>query len=182
MHFILYEQINISYSNRVWYINAIISNPSFAGSHFGLSTINEARAQIRVQNVLSSYFYLLMEPESDDAKTAYSSLMEYFWDNAGAREKAETMIRMFEAINSSKENKDKTPEELFVENTKSLFINVIKKGLVAYCRYLYQNLWHGKSNLELSDGICYSTCLCVRIINAGVLNGYISLFIQNLYR
>lgn len=121
-------------------INAIKTNPNHSSSHLLLGFIMQERNQ-RIQSLLSIHYFLLLEPNSNRAKMAYNSLQEQFSGNvhkdkdkpnqinivldANATESefgtAELMLSMLEASKSIEENKEKSEEELFVENTTSFF-------------------------------------------------------------
>jgi len=145
-NYLLYFNLGIAYSQipdyknaELAFIDAIMDNPDHASSHYRLAFTKYQQNQ-RVQSLLSLYYFLLLEPSSNRAETAYKLLKEQLGGNVQKDENnpmniniflnpqmdtefgaAEIMLAMLEASNSLEENKDKTPEELFVENTKSFF-------------------------------------------------------------
>ncbi len=129
-------------------IKGIKTNPEHPSSHLLLAYLMADKKQ-RVQSILCLHYFLFLEPDTERAKTAYSLLVKQFSGNV-ERDKdkpnqiniyldpiqsegdfgaADIMISMLEASNSIEENKGKTEEELFKENTKSFFITLgeIKK-------------------------------------------------------
>jgi len=122
------------------YTNAIMANPDHASSHYGLAFIKSEQNQ-RVQSILGLYYFLFIEPSSKRAETAYKLLKEQLGGSVQKDENnqmnynvfinpqsmesefgaAEMMLAMLEASNTLDENKDKTSDELFIENTKSFF-------------------------------------------------------------
>jgi len=146
-NYLLYFNLGISYSKipdndnaERSFIKAIMDKPSHTSSHYGLAIIKYQKEE-RVQSLLSLYYFLLLEPSSKRAETAYKLLMEQLGGNVQKDKNnpmninifldpkrmesefsaAEVMLAMLEASNSLEENKDKTKEELFIENTKSFF-------------------------------------------------------------
>ena len=155
-HYMLYFNIGISYSKiqdnknaESAFINAINNNPNHASSHYGLA-ITKNQQDERVQSLLSLYYFLLLEPSSKRAETAYKLLKEQLRGNVQKDKSnpmninifldpkkmdsefsaAEMMLAMLEASNSLEKNKDKTPEELFVNNSESFFstLGVLKEN------------------------------------------------------
>jgi len=126
------------------FINAIRNNPSHASSHFLLAQTEKEQNQ-RVQSLLSLYYFLLLEPSSERSKIAYKLLKEQFSGNVQKDKNdpkkitifmnpqkmesdefagVEFMLGIYESLNLSAENKDKTPDELFINNTKSFFTSL----------------------------------------------------------
>ena len=145
-HYLLYYNLGINYAKmrdlenaELAFVNAIKSNPSHASSHYGLALIEKDK-NLRVQSLLSLYYFLLLEPSSKRAEAAYSLLKKQLGGNVQKDKKdttkiniflssenansefaaVEMMIALFETY-SMKKGKDKTPEELFITNTKSIF-------------------------------------------------------------
>lgn len=146
-NYLLYFNLGISYSKikdndnaEQSFIKAIMDKSSHTSSHYGLALL-EYQKDNRVQSLLSLYYFLMLEPNSKRSETAYNLLKKQLGGNVqkdnsnsvninifvnpksmdsefGA---ADIMIAMLEASNSLEENKDKTTEELFIENTKSFF-------------------------------------------------------------
>ena len=137
---ISYSKINDSKNAELAFINAIKNKPSHASSHISLAVI-EYQQNKRVESLLSLYYFLFLEPSSKRAETAYKLLKEQLGGNAKKDKNDKNSITIFvdpkalesefslaefvlatqEALNMSKENKKKTPEELFIETTKSFF-------------------------------------------------------------
>jgi tetratricopeptide (TPR) repeat protein len=121
-------------------ISAIQTNSNHSSSHLLLGFIMQEKNQ-RIQSLLCIHYFLLLEPNSSRAEIAYKSLQEQSSGNVHQdkdkpnqinivldADKAETefgaadlMLSMLEASKSIEENKDKSEEELFIENTTSFF-------------------------------------------------------------
>jgi tetratricopeptide (TPR) repeat protein len=144
---LLYYNLGIDYYKikdykkaEVAFIDAINQKPSHASSHFALGNIKYEENQ-RVPSLLSLYYFLFLEPTSTRAKTAYLLLKKQLEGNVqkdannpnninitlnssqlGSEfNAADLIISLFKASNSFDENKNKTEEELFINNTKSFF-------------------------------------------------------------
>ncbi len=184
-NYLLYYNLGISYSRvpdskkaESAFINAIANNPNHASSHYGLALTEKDNNQ-RVQSLLSLYYFLLLEPSSKRAETAYSLLRKQFGgnvqkdkdnpnninifinpDNANSEfSSAELMISMLEASNSLEENKDKTPEELFIDNTKSFFTMMGELGEKESKKNIWWNMYipffYKLAQSEYMDVYCY---------------------------
>ena len=121
-------------------IDAIYDNPNHASSHRLLAIIKREQNQ-RVQSLLGQYYFLFLEPNSQRAAAAFESLKGQLGGNVQVDESdemkininvnplhlesefssAEMMIEMLVASNLLEENKGKSVEELFIDNTKSFF-------------------------------------------------------------
>lgn len=149
-HYLLYYNLGVNYANiqddknaEIAFINAILDNPNHASSHLSLAIIEKDQNQ-RVQSLLSLYYFLLLETTSNRSITAYQLLREQLGGNIQRAKDdpktiniyldpqradsefsaAEMMIALQEASNTLEENKNKTEEELFIENTKMFFITL----------------------------------------------------------
>ena len=123
----------------------------------------------------------MLEPSSERSKKAYVLLKKQF---GGSVQKdndnpmnisvflnaknidsefgpAETMIAMLEASNMIEENKNKTPEELFINNTKSFFTMLVElytnspKGKENLWWKFYVPLFYNLAKSEYMDVFCY---------------------------
>lgn len=121
-------------------INAINTKPNHASSHLLLGNVMINKNQ-KVQSLLCLHYFLFLEPNSERSKTAYYLLEKQISGNVKADKdnpnqiniyldpdqlesefgNAEMMLFMLGASKSLEENKDKSEEELFIENTKSFF-------------------------------------------------------------
>ncbi len=120
-------------------INAILDKSSHSSSHLILASINDQKGN-KVQALLASHYFLFLEPNSKRSPSAYYILQKNFAGNvskdpekpntinisispSGDDEFAavELMIAMLEASKSLEKNKDKTEDEIFVDNTESFF-------------------------------------------------------------
>ena len=156
LHFnlgICYSKIQDNENAETAFINAIMDNTSHASSHYYLAIIKSEQHH-RGASLLSLYYFLLLEPSSWRAATAYELLREqlvgnvqknennpdnielWFSDPHGMEDEflsVEMILAFIEASNLLEENKNKTPEELFISNTTSFFtalgeLGVNKKG------------------------------------------------------
>jgi tetratricopeptide (TPR) repeat protein len=120
-------------------INAVKINSNHASSHLMLVNINNQKGN-SVQTVLATHYFLLLEPNTKRSVEVYQILKENFEGNV-TKDKhkpntvniklssnnesqfgsAELLLSMLEASKSLEENKGKSDDELFVENTKSFF-------------------------------------------------------------
>ncbi|MEL6634019.1 MAG: tetratricopeptide repeat protein [Bacteroidota bacterium] len=120
-------------------LNAIDLNSNHPSSHLILANIHNQRGN-KVQTLLASHFFLLLEPNSSRSLEVYQMLQTHFISNvardadkpkeiniflpAGGSEEfaaVELMISMLEASKSLEDNEGKTEDEMFVENTASFF-------------------------------------------------------------
>jgi len=147
-HHLLYYNMGYVYYDMGQYdeaeeavINAINAKPDHATSHLLLGLLKMDKGQ-KVQSLLCLHYFLLLEPNSERAQTAYELLQEQFGGNverdgntpnqinifADAGEidsefsAANMMISMLAATKFLEENEGKTEEELFIENTTSFFV------------------------------------------------------------
>jgi tetratricopeptide (TPR) repeat protein len=121
-------------------LNAIKINPNHPGSHLLLGYIKSDLKQ-RVQSLLCLHYFLLLEPNSQRAQNAYAVILEQ--SGRGVKqnedkpneititidphqlekefEAAEMMISVLKASAFTEENKNKSDDQLFLENTTSFF-------------------------------------------------------------
>jgi tetratricopeptide (TPR) repeat protein len=125
---------------EVAFVKAIKVNPGHSSSHFLLARLM-ADQNKNVQSLLCLNYFLLLEPNTSRSKTAFELLEKQFGGNVekdkdkpdqinilvGADSKdsefgaANLMISVMKATNFTEENKGKTEEQLFTENTRSFF-------------------------------------------------------------
>jgi len=120
-------------------INAVLAKPGHGSSHIILAAIMQIKGQ-RVKSLLSLYYFLMLEPNSNRSDFYYKSLMEQLGQGVTKEGKkkinvsvssastkdeefgaADMMVSMLAASNYIDENKKKGEMELFAENTKSFF-------------------------------------------------------------
>lgn len=145
-HYLLCYNLGFNYYNLKDYekveeplIDAINNNLHHSSSHLLLGTVM-SELNNSVQSLLCLHHFLLLEPNSARAKGAYDLLQTQFkgnvetdknkpnhttiYFNSDANKEfsaAELMISMLGASKSSKKNRKKTDDELFIENTTSFF-------------------------------------------------------------
>ena len=182
-NYLLYYNLGITYSKandnknaESAFISAIINNSNHAGSHFRLAFLEKEKNQ-RVQSLLSLYYFLLLEPSSKRAETAYKLLKEQLVGNVqkdvnnpmninilinsqsmeSEFAPAEMMLAMLEASNLLEENKDKKPDELFVDNTKSFFtvLGELNENKPNIWWNLYVSFFYELAKSEFVDVFCY---------------------------
>jgi len=145
-HYLLYYNLAINYYKINNFdqaeenvIKAIESNPNHPSSHLMLANIHNQKGNA-VQTLLATHFFLFLEPGTKRSVEAYQILQENFGGNVskdGTKPNTinimlspnadnqfgavELMISLLEASNSLDENKGKTRDEMFVENTESFF-------------------------------------------------------------
>ncbi len=119
-------------------IKGLQLNPNHSSGHLLLAYLNYEKSG-RVKTLLALYNFLVLEPDSQRAKKAYEILQEMMQygvevegdkkinltiplgkddDDFGA---AEMMISLMQANNNTEENKGKSKQQLFFENSESLF-------------------------------------------------------------
>jgi len=120
-------------------INALVINIEHNSSHLLLANIHDYQNH-RIQTILATHFFLLLEPDSSRSAEAFamldrhlkagvlvdkndSSKINIFVDpsDTGEFSSAEFMVSLLEASKNLEKNEQKTEEELFVDNTTSLF-------------------------------------------------------------
>lgn len=118
--------------------NAIRTEDAHTSSHLLLGFVMHDQKK-RPQSLLCLHYFLFLEPNSKRSEVALDLLNTQFkgnvrqdspneiniFINAGEKDTdfgaADLMISMMEATRHMDENKDKTEEELFIENTTSFF-------------------------------------------------------------
>lgn len=115
---------------------AVISNPFHGSSHFYLAKINNEKNN-RIPALLSSYYFLLIEPESIRAGEIYEIVKKHIGRKINNDSKnitinlnanvdgefsaADLMVAMLGVSDTLEENKGKTEEEMFVKKTSDFF-------------------------------------------------------------
>jgi len=120
-------------------VNAIEFNPNHASSHLILAYV-ENETNNKVPSLLSLYYFLFLEPNSTRSEEAYTILIDNFTRNVSKDANkpntinitlsplngseygsAEFMLSLLTASNMSEENKGKSENQMFTENTTSFF-------------------------------------------------------------
>ncbi len=119
-------------------IQGVSLNPIHSSSHFLLGII-KANAGRKVESFLALHFFLLIEPNTKRSEEALSLLKQVMGDGVkkidgndteitldflGETDEFSTaslMLSLLSAGNSTEENKDKSTQDLFYENTQSIF-------------------------------------------------------------
>ncbi|NUN99391.1 MAG: tetratricopeptide repeat protein [Saprospiraceae bacterium] len=160
-HYLLYFNLGLNYYNTSEIdkaeenaIKAIQLNPNHPSSHFMLANIHNQKGNV-VQSLLALHYFLFIEPNSNRSPAAFQMLQNNFngnvkvdndkpntinilvspGDNSEFRP-AELMISFLEASKSLEENKGKTEDEMFVQNTASFF-----KILGELKKEAHQEIW-----------------------------------------
>ena len=156
--------------------HGIETKKSHASSHMLLGYVL-ADQGMKVKSILALHYFLLLEPSSGRSEKVYTLLMKqmggnvkreggpgntiniYMDPNADPEfSSAELMLSMLSVSSTLEENKDKTPEEMFVENTKSLFIMLgelkKKKNKGLYWEF-YIPLFDDLAHSTVLDAYCY---------------------------
>lgn len=145
-HYLLYYNLALNYVriNELTkaeknLIAGIKDNPNHPSSHLLLASIHDKWGN-KTQTLLSTHYFLLLEPSSKRSASAYEMLMANFGGNVTKDENnvnninveisenqdkefsaAELTISMLEATRYLEENQGKSDEEMFIENTASFF-------------------------------------------------------------
>lgn len=145
-HYLLYYNLGLTYFRLQDFKNAepailsaINNNYNHPSSHLMMAKLYHLKEK-PVQSLLSSHFFLLLEPNSRRSKEAYAMLMDNFGGNVSKDKDepntininvnisddtqfaaTELMISLLETKATLEEYKDKSKEDLFIENTQSFF-------------------------------------------------------------
>ncbi|MBT8261266.1 MAG: tetratricopeptide repeat protein [Bacteroidia bacterium] len=114
-------------------------DPEYSTSHLLMGFLQFSQNN-RVQALLSYHYFLLLEPGSDRAEGAFYDINSIMGGNISVAEDdpksinislsanlnsefsaSELLLALLVAQNNEKKNKDKTEEELFIENTTKFF-------------------------------------------------------------
>lgn len=120
-------------------VKAVQLKPGHSSSHLLLGYTKQAQHQ-RVQSLLAFYNFLLLEPKTERAASAFKTLQQMQQEGVSKGDgnamnimvsadklddnpfsAAELMLSMMQASNSIEAKEGKTPEQLFFENTQSFF-------------------------------------------------------------
>lgn len=143
-NYLLSYNLALSYYNNKqlesaeqWVENAIMLNPTHAGSHLLLASIMNASEQ-RVKCVLALYYFLMIEPTSLRAGQAYDLLLcelkqdvdssnpdsvkiNVVSNSSDEFDQANLLLGMLEASKQLTENRNKNFYQLFAENNETFF-------------------------------------------------------------
>jgi lipopolysaccharide biosynthesis regulator YciM len=145
-HYLLYYNLALNYYklnelNKAEenVLSAIELNSNHPSSHLILANIHNSQGN-SVQSLLATHYFLFLEPNTSRSIQTYQMLQENFGGNVTRDENkpntvnimlsinddsqfgaAELMVSLLEASKSTEENKGKTEDELFIENTDSFF-------------------------------------------------------------
>ncbi|MCJ8164654.1 tetratricopeptide repeat protein [Pontibacter sp. E15-1] len=156
-------------------IEAIQLRPSHASSHLLLAYTMQAQHN-RVQSLLAYYNFLLLEPNSERASTAFQDMQRM--QNEGVSKSGENTIHLtvrpdqlenspfsaadlllsaMQATNISDEKKGKSEEELFYNNTASFFsiLKELKKEEQGFWWSYYVDFFHDMDAQGNTEAFCY---------------------------
>ena len=155
-------------------INAIKLNAGHKTSNYLLGII-KAEQNRRVESLLSLYFFLLLEPDTDRAKGAYATIQKLM--GKGVKRTGEKsiqlnvslggdddefsaanlMISLLAAGNESEENKNKSEQQLFYENTESIFgvLNETGEDKPSFWRETYIDFFSALKEAGHMEAFCY---------------------------
>lgn len=146
-NYLLYYNLALNYFNinqlddaEKWVIKAIETNSKHPTSHLLLANINSRKGK-KVPTLLAAHYFLLLEPTTKRSLealnlvyTAYGKGVTRDPDNPNninislsmpkkesQFDTAEFTLSLIAASNISEENKDKSVQELFIDNTNSIF-------------------------------------------------------------
>lgn len=183
-NYLLYYNLGYDYYKIKNYVkaeeaftNAIKLNASHASSHLLLGYLMSDQKR-NIESLLCLHYFLFLEPNTERSKTAFRLLTEQFGGNVQPdKEKpnqinitlntdqmdsefgpANLMISLLQASKSTEENKNKTEDQLFIENTKSLF-NILgelkKKNNKGLWWDFYVPFFNDIANSDYIDTYCY---------------------------
>ena len=153
---------------------ALKLNPSHASSHFLLALSMLVQEQ-RVKGILALYNFLLLEPKTERTKAALQTLEEELARGVKKEDQkqvtitmpakpeddefytAELMLGLLESSKLNETNKDKTPSELFVENTNSFFtiLGELKKDKKGFWWNFYVDYFYTLAINKHTEAFCY---------------------------
>ncbi len=145
-HYLLYYNLAVDYTKLKDYdqvdsnlLLALENNIHHASSHYLLAKFNSDKG-LKIQSLLSSYFFLLIEPNSNRSAEILELIQYNLGSNVSKSEDkpneinitlspvkdnpfsaAELMMSLQSASSNLEENKDKSEYQLFTDQTKSLF-------------------------------------------------------------
>jgi tetratricopeptide (TPR) repeat protein len=160
----LYNQKNYKEAEPAL-LKAVQLRPAHSSSHLLLGYIKQAQKQ-RVQSLLAFYNFLLLEPKTERATAAFSQLQRLQQEGVSKGDgnainilvsadklgdnpfsAAELMVSMRQGANTIEAKDGKTPEQLFYENTQSLFniLAELKKDREDFWWRYYVDFFHDMS-------------------------------------
>ena len=145
-HYLLCFNLAINYyktqdleAAEKYLVKGINNNPNHASSHYILANLHNQKGN-KVQSLMASYYFLMLEPNTQRSQIALKILNHHFGKGVSKdKDKPNTinisvspnkdddfsgvelMVAMLKAANSTEENRDKTEAVLFLENTTSFF-------------------------------------------------------------
>jgi len=190
-HYLLYFNLGVNYYNIKDYDNAeqtfikgIDQNPDHASSHLYLGYTMEEKGQ-RVQSMLSLYYFLLLEPNTERSKTAYYKLKDQYKGNIKEEQvkkkkhvtiyadsnqedstfaPADMMLSLLEATGTAIQSDTLfTEEEQFVKNTASFFSvlgELNKEENDGFYWYFYVPFFYQIGESEHNAAYCYYISQC----------------------
>ncbi len=155
-------------------ISAINAKPTHPSSHLILSATMMAKGE-RLKAVLPLYYFLMLEPNSQRSKPNYISLRKMLVQGIEQKDEnnisvnvsvkgaddefsgAEMMVSLLAASRYSKENRDKSDMELFVESTRSAFsiLSELKKDKRGFWWDLYVTKFNDLVETKNYEAFCY---------------------------
>ena len=156
------------------FISALLLKPTHPGSHLLLGYLMIDRGQ-RLKSILALFNFLLLEPQGKRAEMAYGKLQEQLekgvsktsgntitinvdpnseLDEFGA---AEMMVSLLQAAKTTEANSGKTEEQLFVENTQSLFgiLGELQKEKKGFWWDFYVDFFRDMNEDKHVEALCY---------------------------
>lgn len=155
--------------------NALQIKSTHAASHLLLGYLMEEKGE-RLKSILALFNFLLLEPKGQRAETAYTVLQEQLskgvkktGDNtitislappdgkADDFRTAEMMISLLEASKGTEKNADKTEEQVFVQNTESLFgmLGGLQKDKKGFWWDFYVRFYNDMNEEKHVEALCY---------------------------
>jgi len=155
--------------------NALQLKNTHAGSHLVLGYLMIDKGE-RLKSILALFNFLLLEPKGKRAEDAYRRLQDQLskgvkktGDNtitismappdgkADEFRSAEMMISLLEAAKTTEKNADKTEEQLFVQNTESLFgmLGGLQKDKKGFWWDFYVRFYNDMNEEKHVEALCY---------------------------
>lgn len=158
-------------------IDAISLNPTHGTSNYLLGIIKLDQGR-RIESLLALHFFLLIEPGSDRSKDALVMLKQLMGEGVEQKDdknievtigdiglgdefsSANMMLSLMAASKFTDENKDKTEQELFYENTNAVFtmLTELKEDKKGIWWDLYVNFFSSLIESGNLEAYCYFIC------------------------
>ncbi|WP_280748343.1 tetratricopeptide repeat protein [Parabacteroides sp. PF5-9] len=148
------------------FVNALDLNPQHAGSHLNLGRTMWSLDR-RIESLLSLYYFLLIEPNTDRSEWAYHALQEQFLKNGLSKSQFGAADVLYSTYLSAEGSDNESEMDLFIRNTDAFFsvlneINLRKnpRGENVWWSF-YTDFFKELSSLKYTEVFCHYISLSV---------------------